>query len=68
MGVSQNLGYHFGGPHNKDYSILESMLGSPYVGKIPYTSLQNDRDDLGLRHFLIPGSAFSQHQFWDPKP
>ena len=26
----------FGGPHNKDYSILGSILGSPYFGKLPY--------------------------------
>ena len=24
MGISQNRGYHLGGPHNKDYSILGS--------------------------------------------
>ena len=36
MGVSQNYGYHFGGPYNKDYSILGSILGSPYCGKLPY--------------------------------
>ena len=24
-----------GSPHNKDYSILGSMLGSPYFGKLP---------------------------------
>ena len=36
MGVSQNEGYHFGDPHNKDYSILGSILGSPYFGKPPY--------------------------------
>ena len=35
MGVSQNYGYHFGGPNNKDYSILGSILGSPYSGKVP---------------------------------
>ena len=29
MGVSQNYGYLFGDPHNKDYSILGSILGSP---------------------------------------
>ena len=22
--------------HNKDYSILGSILGSPYLGKVPY--------------------------------
>ena len=36
MGVSQNSGYLFGGPNNKDYSILGSILGSPYFGKLPY--------------------------------
>ena len=39
MGVSQNSGYLFGGPYNKDYSILVSILGSPYFGKLPYTLL-----------------------------
>ena len=30
------LGVPFlGGPHNKDYSILGSILGSPYFGKLP---------------------------------
>ena len=36
MGVSQNMGCLLGGPHNKDYSILGSILGSPYLGKLPY--------------------------------
>ena len=31
-GSSQNQGYHFGGPHNKAYSVL----GSPYFGKLPF--------------------------------
>ena len=35
VGVSQNQGYPFGGPHSKDYSILGSTLGSPYFGKLP---------------------------------
>ena len=30
LGVS-----YWGGPHNKDYSILGSILGSPYLGKLP---------------------------------
>ena len=29
------LGLLFGGPHNKDYSILGSTLGPPYLGKLP---------------------------------
>ena len=36
MGVPKNYGYLFGGPYNKDYSILGSILGSPYFGKLPY--------------------------------
>ena len=36
MGVSQNWGYHFRGPNNQDYSVLGSILGSPYFGKLPY--------------------------------
>ena len=35
VGISQNQGYHFEEPHNKDYSILGSMLGFPYLGKLP---------------------------------
>ena len=36
MGVSKNYGYHLGGPSNMDSSILGSILGSPYFGKLPY--------------------------------
>ena len=46
MGVSQNWGYLFGGPYNKDYSILGSILGSPYFGKLPFSSLGSS---LGFR-------------------
>ena len=37
MVVSPNYGYHVGGPYNKDCSILGSILGSPYFGKLPYS-------------------------------
>ena len=30
------LGVPFGAPHNKDYSIFGSVLGSPYFGKLPF--------------------------------
>ena len=30
------MGTFFGDPHNKDYSILGSILGSPYFGKLPF--------------------------------
>ena len=36
--VSQNLGYLFGGPYNKDYNILGSILGSRSFGKLPLAS------------------------------
>ena len=29
------LGVSFWGPYNKDYSILGSILGSPFLGKLP---------------------------------
>ena len=30
------LGVPYWGPHNQDFSILGSILGSPYLGKLPY--------------------------------
>ena len=39
MGVFQNQGYLFGGPYKKDYSILGSILGSPYFEKLPYRDI-----------------------------
>ena len=44
MGVSQNYAYHFGGPHNKDYNIFGSILGSPNFGKLPYDFLSLEQD------------------------
>ena len=35
----QSLGFwgtFFKGPHKKDYSMLGSILGSPYFGKLPF--------------------------------
>ena len=37
MGVSQIWGYLLGGLYDKDYSILGSILGSPYFGKLSYS-------------------------------
>ena len=34
----------FWGPHNKDYSILRSILGSPYLGKLPFIQVTLDCD------------------------
>ena len=39
MGVAQNRGYSFGGPYSQAYSNFGSILGSPYLGKLPYTRL-----------------------------
>ena len=35
MGVSPNHGYLFGGPYNQDCSIMGSILGFFYLGKLP---------------------------------
>ena len=35
MVASQKLGVPFGGSHNKDYSVLGSILGFPCLGKLP---------------------------------
>ena len=36
------LGDLFGDPYNKDYSILGSILGSPYFGKLPNVGYLSD--------------------------
>ena len=36
MGISQDKGCRFEAPHNKDYSILGSIFGSSYCGKLTY--------------------------------
>ena len=38
------LGVPFWGPNNKDYSILGSILGSLYFGKLPYVAHGSPRD------------------------
>ena len=38
-GFPKIWGTLIGGPHNKDYSILGSILGSPNFGKLPHTPL-----------------------------
>ena len=37
LGFPKARGTLFGCPHNKAYSILVSLLGSPYFGKLPHT-------------------------------
>ena len=38
FGSFPKLGIPFWGPHNKDYSIFGSILGSPDFGKLPFES------------------------------
>ena len=52
-GFPKIKGTLFGGPHNKDYSILGSILGSPYFGKLPH--------GVGLRNFLLSRNNVSIH-------
>ena len=44
--------YRFGGPHNKDYSILVSISGFPYFGQLLYRDVYytytRKMDQLGL--------------------
>ena len=59
MGVSQNWGYHFGGPHNKDYSIIGYTLGPPDFGKLPYGS-SKVVPEVPLRGFTVTFSETSK--------
>ena len=36
LGFPKIRSYLSGGPHNKSYSILGSILGFPYFGKVSY--------------------------------
>ena len=46
LGVSQNYGYLFGGPHDKDHSILGSILGPSILGN--YHLRQDPTKSFGL--------------------
>ena len=34
-GGGPKMGYLLGGPHNEDYKVLGSILGTPYLRKLP---------------------------------
>ena len=53
-GVSQNYGYLFGDPYNKDYSILGSILGSPYFGKLAYLGCKGTVGMVQLQRMAAP--------------
>ena len=46
-------GTYFGGPYNKDYSTLGSILGSHCFGKVPYIT----KDEGYIRVCLVPSSV-----------
>ena len=49
-GFPRIRGNFLGGTHNKDYSILRSILGSPYFGKLPNPKPQTlDRNCMPVR-------------------
>ena len=45
----RKMGYPFGAPYYKDYSIWGSILRSPYFGKLPYLGLGFRVWGLGFR-------------------
>ena len=59
--LKQIVGYLFGGPHDKDYSILGSILGPPYFGKLSHLSseLPNGSSPYVDRIWGIWGSYFN---------
>ena len=61
--VSQNYGYLFGGPNNKDYNILGSILGSPYFGKLPLGHWLREKIGTGCYGLAlsVEGPWFERH-------
>ena len=55
------MGTILGGPHNKDYNILGSILGSPYFGKLPDECVLLWYNMLASVHFMdgttLPGNT-----------
>ena len=61
-GFPKVRGTFFGGPHNKDYSILGSILGSPLLGKLPYNPIitqYNLNISYSLRTLAHGGAVFT---------
>ena len=59
-GFPKIRGYHFGGLNNKDYSILGSILGSPYFGKSTNLAAVKQQFNPTLAQ-NFPGSNFRVH-------
>ena len=59
MGVFKNKGYHFGGLHNKDCSILGSILQPPYLWKLPNLGPREERSVIVKA--LLPSTTWVHH-------
>ena len=53
-GFPKIRGTCLGGPHNKDSSVLGSILGSPYLGKLPISMTPSARH---IRAVVGPGKG-----------
>ena len=60
VGGFLQLGYLFGGPHDRDCSILESMLGRAFLGELPSPLCRNCASVRGVK--VLPVLFF----FWCP--
>ena len=56
-GLSKIRDTFLGGPHNQDYSILESILGSPYFGKPLYL-----KSGIWERVFILGGGDYQNSE------
>ena len=57
------MGTIFGGPHNKDYGILGSILGFPYLGKLPFGGIP----DIGATKRTLPNSCLMGGSRYSPE-
>ena len=59
LGFSQNYGSFAGVAYNEDYSIFGSILGFPFLGKLPFEFLNNksgDHDCKGIEKCPTPAA------------
>ena len=56
-GFPTSRGTFLGGPHNKDYSILGSILGYPDSGKLPYVPAKNGQQPAGFTSLAVGATS-----------
>ena len=49
MRVSQSWRVPFGSLYNKDYTIVGPILGSPYLGKLPWNPIMKSQVEKNMR-------------------